>query len=214
MDFLDKALQDYIALHTAPEPPVLKRLSRETYAKVLMPRMLSGHVQGRLLAMLSHMIRPAAILEIGTFTGYSAICLAEGLRENGKLYTIDINEELEDMVRNFFKEAGVESKIDYRIGNALQVIPTLDVSFDMVFIDADKMNYINYYNDIFAKVNKGGFIIADNVLWGGKVVGEPGKKTDEDTQAIIDFNRQIQQDERVENVLLPVRDGLMIVRKK
>jgi predicted O-methyltransferase YrrM len=189
-------------------------LNRETYAKVLMPRMLSGHMQGRLLAMLSQMIRPAAILEIGTFTGYSAICLAEGLRENGKLYTIDINEELEEMVRHFFKEAGVESKIEYHIGNALQLIPTLEVVFDMVFIDADKSNYINYYDSIFDKVNKGGFIIADNVLWSGKVVEEPGKKTDADTQAIINFNKHIQQDNRVENILLPVRDGLMIVRKK
>lgn len=214
MNFLDKALLDYIESHTSPEPPILQRLNRETYAKVLMPRMLSGHLQGRLLAMLSQMICPAAILEIGTFTGYSAICLAEGLREDGKLYTIDINEELEEMVRNFFKEAGVEAKIDYRIGNALDLIPAITASFDMVFIDADKINYNKYYDIIFDKVNKGGFIIADNVLWSGKVMGTPDKKIDADTQAIIDFNQRIQQDERVENVLLPVRDGLMIVRKK
>ncbi|HEY8402808.1 MAG TPA: O-methyltransferase [Cytophagaceae bacterium] len=211
MELLDKELQKYIEAHTEQEPEVLKRLSRETYAKVLMPRMLSGHLQGRLISMMSHMIAPMNILEIGTFTGYSAICFAEGLREGGKVYTIDINEELETMVRRFFKESGVEDKVEYIIGNALEVIPTLNKEFDLVFIDADKINYLNYYEMVLPIVRKGGFIIADNVLWSGKVVGEG--KIDKDTRAMLEFNDFVNKDERVQNVLLPVRDGLMILRK-
>lgn len=211
MDFLNQELEKYIEQHTTSEPDVLKRLSRETYAKVLMPRMLSGHIQGRILSMLTHMIKPENVLEIGTFTGYSALCFAEGVKEGGKVYTIDINEELETMVRGFFKQAGAEDKISYLIGNALNIIPQLDVVFDMVFIDADKINYLNYYTMVFDKVRQGGFIIADNVLWSGKVVG--GGKIDKDTKAILDFNDFVHTDSRVENVLLPVRDGLMILRK-
>lgn len=210
IDFLDAAIQEYIREHTSPEPEILQTLNRETYANVLMPRMLSGHVQGRLLAMFSKMIKPKNILEIGTYTGYSAICMAEGLEKGGKLTTIDINEELEDMVRQFFIKAGVEDKIKQVIGNALEVIPVLDEKFDLVFIDADKVNYLNYFNLVIDKVNSGGFIIADNVLWSGKVVH---KKEDKDTQVILNFNKAIQDDKRVENVMIPVRDGLLIVRK-
>lgn len=210
MDFLDVAIQDYIAEHTSPETAVLRQLNRETNAKVLMPRMLSGHVQGRLLSMISKMIRPQHILEIGTYTGYSAICLSEGLKEGGKLITIDINEELEEMVRQFFVKAGVENKVKQCIGDALEIIPGLEEKFDLVFIDADKVNYLNYYNLVIDKVNTGGFIIADNVLWSGKVVH---KKEDKDTQVILNFNKAIQDDGRVENVMLPVRDGLMVIRK-
>jgi caffeoyl-CoA O-methyltransferase len=214
MEFLDKELTDYIEAHTFPESPLLKKLNRDTNANILMPRMLSGHFQGRVLSMISHMVHPSNILEIGTYTGYSALCLAEGLKENGKLYTIDINEELESMVRKYIKEAGFENKIDYFIGNALDIIKSLELEFDIVFIDADKENYTNYYNLVFEKVRKGGFIIADNVLWSGKVIEENlNKKADKDTMAILEFNNKVHNDERVENVLLPIRDGLMVLRK-
>lgn len=212
MEFISRDLSEYIENHTSAETGLLKKLSRDTYAHILMPRMLSGHVQGRFLSMISHMISPAAILEIGTYTGYSAICLAEGLKQNGKLYTLDINEELEGMVRKYFKEAGLQDRIDYRIGNALEIIPAMNIQFDLVFIDADKENYLNYYNLIFDKVKAGGYIIADNVLWSGKVV-DKNIKTDKDTKALMDFNDFVHQDERVENIILPLRDGLMIVRK-
>jgi len=210
MEFLPEALEKYVAEHTSPENNLLQRINRETHAKVLMPRMLSGHVQGRVLSTFAHMIKPDNILEIGTYTGYSGICMAEGLAENGKLYTLDINEELEDMVRGFFKEAGLEEKVEYIIGNAIDIIPGLDVEFDLVFIDADKINYSNYYDLVIDKVKPNGFIIADNVLWSGKVVGE---KIDKDTQALLDFNKKVHNDDRVENVLFPVRDGLMVLRK-
>jgi predicted O-methyltransferase YrrM len=212
MEFLNKELSDYVDAHTSDEPEVLKKLTRETYLKVLMPRMLSGHYQGRLLSMITKMIQPFNILEIGTYTGYSAVCFAEGLREGGKLITIDINEELETMVRTVFEEAGVSEKIEYKIGNAMDIIPTLNQTFDLIFIDADKINYLNYYHLIFNKVRTGGFIIADNVLWSGKIVNT--EKIDKDTRALMDFNDFVHQDPRVENVLLPVRDGLMILRKK
>ncbi|MBL6447363.1 O-methyltransferase [Fulvivirga sp. 29W222] len=211
MDFLSEELQRYVEEHTIPETELLKKLNRETNAKIMNPRMLSGHLQGRILSTFSHMIKPGNILEIGTYTGYSAICMVEGLKAGGKLYTIDINEELEDMVRGYFKEAGLESKVDYRIGNALDIIPALDVTFDLVFIDADKINYSNYFDLVIDKVNAGGFIIADNVLWSGKVVQEG--KIDKDTQALLDFNSKMHNEERVENVLFPVRDGLMVMRK-
>ncbi|GAA0893839.1 O-methyltransferase [Fulvivirga kasyanovii] len=211
MDFLSEELQRYVEEHTTPETELLQKLNRETHAKVMKPRMLSGHLQGRILSTFSHMIKPENILEIGTYTGYSAICMAEGLRDGGKLYTLDINEELETMVRSYFKEAGVEDKIDYRIGNALDIIPGLNVMFDLVFIDADKVNYSNYFDLVIDKVNAGGFIVADNVLWSGKVVNEG--KTDKDTQVMLDFNSRMHNDERVENVLFPVRDGLMVMRK-
>lgn len=212
MEFLNKDLSHYVETHTSPETTVLQKLNRETHANVLMPRMLSGHYQGRVLSMISHMLKPSAVLEIGTYTGYSAICLSEGLAEDGKIYTLDKNEELEELVRRYFREAGQESKIEYMLGNALDVIPSLDVIFDLVFIDADKINYLKYYQMIFDKVRSGGFIIADNVLWSGKVV-EDGK-SDKDTRAIMEFNDFVHQDVRVENVLLPIRDGLMILRKK
>lgn len=212
MEFLNKELSDYVDAHTSEEPEVLKKLTRETYLKVLMPRMLSGHYQGRLLSMITKMIQPTKVLEIGTYTGYSAVCFAEGLKEGGKLITIDINEELETMVRKVFDEAGVSQKIEYKIGNAMDIIPTLNQTFDLVFIDADKINYLNYYHLVFDKVSKGGFIIADNVLWSGKIVNT--EKIDKDTKALMDFNDFVHQDTRVENVLLPVRDGLMILKKK
>jgi predicted O-methyltransferase YrrM len=214
MDFLNKALVQYVEAHTTPETDTLRQLNRETHAHVLQPRMLSGHLQGRLLSLLSHMIRPKAVLEIGTYTGYSALCLAEGLAEGGKVYTLDVNEELEGMVRGYFDQAGMADKIDFRIGNAVNLIPQLDLIFDLVFIDADKMNYARYYDLVFDKVRPGGFIIADNVLWSGKVIVEEGRKIDADTQNILDFNTKIHTDERVENILLPIRDGLMIARKK
>jgi caffeoyl-CoA O-methyltransferase len=213
MEFISRELTEYIESHTQAETGLLKKLSRETYANVLMPRMLSGQVQGRFLSMISHMIKPEAILEIGTYTGYSAICMAEGIRAGGKLYTIDINEELEAMVRKYFKEAGLEEHIEYRIGNALDIIPSLDRMFDMVFIDADKENYLNYYHLVFDKVRTGGYIIADNVLWSGKVIENNNNKTDKDTRALMNFNDYVHQDSRVENMLLPLRDGLMILRK-
>ena len=211
MDFISKELSDYVASHTASETPVLRKVNRETNAKVLMPRMLSGQIQGRFLSMISNMIQPKRILEIGTYTGYSSICLAEGLGKDGLLYTIDINEELEGMVKAFIQEAGMENRITQIIGNALDVLPSLNESFDLVFIDADKINYLQYYQLIIDKVRKGGYIIADNVLWSGKVL-VPGK-TDKDTTAIMAFNDFVHQDTRVENLLLPLRDGLMILRK-
>ena len=210
MDFLSEELNKYIESHTRDEGDNLKDLDRETNAKVLMPRMLSGHLQGQVLRMLSIMIKPERILEIGTFTGYSAICLAEGLTAEGELHTIDINEELKPMVHAYFEKAGILNRVKYHIGNALDIIPTLDMSFDLVFIDADKENYSNYYNLVIDDMRPGSYIIADNVLWSGKVL-EPNP--DKDTKAIMEFNDMIQADTRVENVLLPVRDGLMVMRK-
>ena len=212
MEFLDQELLDYIESHTTAESDLLKRINRETFSKILMPEMLSGHLQGRVLSMLSKMIEPSKILEIGTFTGYSAICLAEGLTKEGKLITIDINEELEDRVRGYFEEAGLETIIDYRIGNALDIIPVLNDQFDLVFIDADKVNYSRYYDLVIDKILPGSYIITDNVLWKGKVVDE--NVSDKDTVAIRGFNDKVEKDSRVENVLLPVRDGLMVLRKK
>lgn len=213
MDFIPEDIQKYVEDHSGKESELLSRLNRETHQKVLMPRMLSGHLQGRALAMLCHMIQPKVILEIGTYTGYSAICMAEGLAEGGKLITLDKNEEVEGMVRNYFEEAGLSAQIDYRIGDAMSLIPDIQGPFDLVFIDADKKNYLNYFNLVIEKVRTGGYIIADNVLWSGKVV-QTKKKIDTDTQAILDFNRSVQEDDRVENVLLPIRDGLMVARKR
>jgi len=212
MEFISGDLDEYCVGHTSNENKILSQLNRETYAKVLQPRMLSGHFQGRFLSMISHMIRPKNILEIGTFTGYSALCLAEGLQENGKLLTIDVNEELEDFVRNFISQSPLKDKIEFLIGNAAEIIPTLTQTFDLVFIDADKLNYDKYYDLVFDKVNQGGYIISDNVLWSGKVV-DPSKK-DKDTVSIRAFNKKIYQDPRTENILLPIRDGLMVARKR
>ncbi len=192
---------------------VLKKLNRDTHVNVLKPRMLSGHFQGRLLAMISHMLRPQHILEIGTYTGYSAICLAEGLAEGGMVHTIDVNAELEEMVRRYFAEAGLTDKIKYYLGPALSIIHTLPYTFDLVFIDADKMNNAHYFDLVLNKVRPGGFIITDNVLWSGKVVGQGNGKTDKDTQSVLNFNQKVQADSRVENILLPIRDGLLIARK-
>jgi caffeoyl-CoA O-methyltransferase len=214
MEFLPPDIEQYAEQHTQEESSLLKKLHRDTFAHVLMPRMLSGNLQGRMLAAISQMMRPQRILEIGTFTGYSALCLAEGLADGGKLITMDINEELETMVRKYIKQAGMEAKIDYRIGNAMELLPALEEQFDLVFIDADKINYLNYYKLVFDKVKRGGFIIADNVLWSGKILLKDGKKADKDTQALLDFNEFVHKDESVENVLLPLRDGLMILRKK
>jgi len=214
MEFLDPKLEAYVENHTMPESPVLDQLNRETWMKVLQPRMLSGHLQGRVLSMLSHMIKPRNILEVGTYTGYSALCFAEGLQEGGTIDTIDINEELEPMVERFLDESGCSEQIKMHVGNALDVIPRLDKMYDIVFIDADKNNYINYYNAAFDKVNSGGYIIADNVLWSGKVLEEKELKNDLDTKTIDEYNKMVLADERVENVLFPIRDGLMIARKK
>jgi predicted O-methyltransferase YrrM len=174
--------------------------------------MLSGQFQGRLLSMIAHMIRPQNVLEIGTYTGYSALCFLEGLAEDGRITTIDINEELEDFVRDFIQKAGAESRIQYVIGDAMELIPTMQEQFDLVFIDADKENYCNYYDLVFDKVKVGGYILADNVLWSGKVVGDYDT-ADKDTKILMDYNRKINDDSRVENILLPVRDGLMLARK-
>jgi caffeoyl-CoA O-methyltransferase len=210
MDFLPVELQNYIETHTSEESDLLKRVNRETHAQVLKSRMLSGQVQGRFLSMISKMIKPKIILEIGTYTGYSALCLAEGLPSGGKLLTIDINEELESRVRNYFKQSGLAGQIDYRVGDARKIIPPLSETFDLVFIDADKESYSLYYDLIIDKLPSGGIILADNVLWSGKVI-QP--KPDKDTQAILDFNSKMQHDSRVENILLPLRDGVMMIRK-
>lgn len=213
MEFIDPALLAYCEDHTSQEDDLLKKITRETQAKVLMPRMISGHLQGKLLELFVKMLRPKTILEIGTYTGYSGLCMARGLAENGKIITLDINDELEKMVRGFFDESGLSDQIDYRLGNALEIIPTLEGPFDLVFIDADKINYANYYDLVIDKMSTGGIILADNVLWSGKVLPEGRKKLDKDTAAILDFNRMVQDDTRVENSLLPIRDGIMMARK-
>lgn len=213
MEFIPQKIDDYVCAHSENEPELLYQLNRETHINVLRPRMLSGHFQGRVLSLLSHMIQPQNVLEIGTYTGYSALCFAEGLREGGKILTLDINEELEDLVNEFVQKSEYKDAIECRIGDAIEIIPTLDQEFDLVFIDADKSNYINYYNLVFDKVKKGGYIIIDNVLWSGKVV-EPIEAGDVDTQVLVDFNKMIHEDERVQEVLFPIRDGLMIARKK
>lgn len=210
MEFIDPHIQHYCEAHTSPETPVLQALNRATHARVLMPRMLSGHLQGRLLAMYSRMMQPLRILEIGTYTGYSAICLAEGLQEGGQLITIDKNEELEEMMREAWEQAGIAKKIVLHLGNALDIIPGLDGPFDMVFIDADKKNYLNYYHLVLPKMRLGGLIMADNVLWSGKIVDE--KAQDADTLALREFNDYLMQDEHVETLLLPIRDGIMMAR--
>ncbi|MBP6387095.1 MAG: class I SAM-dependent methyltransferase [Pseudarcicella sp.] len=211
MDFIPFNIAAYAESHTTEENELLKELNRTTHAEILQPRMLSGHLQGRVLAMFSGMIKPQNILEIGTYTGYSAICLAEGLTENGKIITIDINEELEKFTSDFFNKSKFNTKIEYKIGNALEIIPTLTEEFDLVFIDADKVNYSNYYDLVFEKIKIGGYIISDNVLWSGKVADEYSeKKIDKDTLNMIAFNKKCHDDPRTENVLLPIRDGLMI----
>ena len=216
---INEELYAYAEAHSTPETPLLARLNRETHLSQVYPRMLSGHLQGTFLKMISQMICPMRILEIGTFTGYSAINLATGLftspsltGESGVLHTIEVNPEQEAMIRSFISDAGLEKQIILHIGNALEIIPQLNETWDMVFIDADKPNYLNYYQMVFPHVRQGGYIIADNVLWDGKVLDKP-EKMDKDTQGISRFNEFVQNDDRVENMVLPIRDGLMIIRK-
>ena len=213
MEFIDEALANYANAHSSEEPEILKKLNRETHLKMMQSRMLSGHLQGRLLSLLSHLTRPKCILEIGTYTGYSAICLAEGLTEGGILYTIDNNPERDSFVNRFIDEAKMTDKIHTYIGDARIVIPSITGDFDIVFIDADKSGYAEYYDLVIDRVNPGGIIITDNVLWSGKVI-EPVKANDEDTLLIQAFNKKIASDPRVEVVLLPIRDGISIARKK
>jgi predicted O-methyltransferase YrrM len=212
MEFPDPAINQYAENHTTAESPLLARLNRETWSKVLMPRMLSGHLQGRVLATLSQLLRPKAILEVGTYTGYSALCLAEGLQPGGVLHTIDINEELESMVRRYVAEAGLDNTIHLHVGDARHLIPTLEVEWDLVFLDADKENYATYFDLVIDRVRPGGVIVADNVLWSGKVI-DPAV-SDAETDALRAYNAKIQADPRVTNVLLPIRDGLMVAIKR
>lgn len=212
MDFLPHDISSYAETYTSPESALLRQLNRNTHAHIMAPRMLSGHMQGRFLAMISWMVRPRRILEIGTYTGYSALCLAEGLADEGRIITIDHNEELEAFARSYWQQSPLNNRIDFRIGLAADIIPTLQETFDLVFIDADKRNNSLYFDLLIDKVRPGGFILADNVLWSGKVVGPPNP-LDQDTMTVQAFNRKVQDDSRVENVLLPVRDGLMLMRK-
>jgi predicted O-methyltransferase YrrM len=211
MHFISPELEDYIEQHSQPEPELLAALNKETYQKILLPRMLSGHFQGRVLSMLSKLARPGNILEIGTYTGYAALCLCEGMAENGSLHTIDIKEELVDFQRKYFDRSPWGAQIVQHLGEAVDIIPKLDVKFDLVFIDADKENYLNYFELIVPKMNKGGIILSDNVLWSGKVL-EPLQANDLSTKILVEYNEQLKNDPRVESVLLPIRDGLTVSR--
>lgn len=211
MHFISQDLEDYIEQHSQKEPALLAALNKETYQKILLPRMLSGHFQGRVLSMLSKLIRPVNILEIGTYTGYAALCLCEGMQENGMLHTIDIKEELVDFQRKYFDKSPWGSQIIQHLGEAIDIIPTLDVKFDLVFIDADKENYLNYFELMVPKMNKGGIILSDNVLWSGKVL-EPLQPNDISTKVLLEYNQLLNTDPRVETVLLPIRDGLTVSR--
>ena len=211
-DIVNNKIEDYIRKNSSKEPEILKDLNKETYLKILNPRMLSGHLQGRFLSIITKLIKPKKILEIGTYTGYSAICMAEGLIENGIIHTIDINEELISIQNKYFAKSKCDNSIIQHVGDARNIIKSINEKFDLVFLDADKENYIEYYELVIEKVKKGGLIIADNVLWTGKVV-EPNKDDDELTQYLIDFNKMINEDDRVENIILPLRDGLNIILK-
>ena len=211
-DIVNNKIEDYIRKNSSKEPEILKDLNKETYLKVLNPRMLSGHIQGRFLSIITKLIKPKKILEIGTYTGYSAICMAEGLIENGIIHTIDINEELISIQNKYFAKSKCNNSIIQHVGDARNIIKSINEKFDLVFLDADKENYIEYYELVIEKVKKGGLIIADNVLWTGKVV-EPEKDDDKLTQYLIDFNKMINEDDRVENIILPLRDGLNIILK-
>ena len=211
MHFISEDLEDYVANHSQAEPELLAKLNKETYQKIMQPRMLSGHFQGRVLSMLSKIIRPKHILEIGTYTGYAALCLAEGLAENGTLDTIDIEEELVDFQRKYFDASPWKDQIFQYLGDAVEIIPTLNKKFDLVFIDADKENYVNYFHLIVPMMNKGGIILSDNVLWSGKVLEEV-KPNDKSTPVLLDYNQLLNTDPRVETVLLPIRDGLTVSR--
>ena len=213
MYFLPKAIDQYVVANSEQEPELLQQLTRETYQKILQPIMLSGPYQGRVLSMISKLINPTHILELGTFTGYSTLCLAEGLQKKGLIHTIDINEELEDFQRKYFDKSGYGKQIIQHVGNAIDIIPKLDLRFDLIFIDADKPNYSNYFHLIIDKLKSGGIIISDNVLWHGKVVEKLNPK-DKSTKAVLDYNKLLKEDNRIETVILPIRDGLTISRKK
>jgi caffeoyl-CoA O-methyltransferase len=213
MHFLPEKLDNYVVAHSQKEPELLQQLSRETWQKVLAPRMLSGHFQGRVLSMLSKLINPKNVLEIGTYTGYSALCLVEGIQPKGKLHTIDTNEELYDLQRKYFDKSGFGNQIIQHTGNALNIIPTIDKTFDLVFIDADKQNYPNYLEIILPKLKSGSVILSDNVLWTGKVI-EKIQKGDKDTEALLKYNKMINEHSQLETVLLPIRDGLTLTRVK
>ena len=212
MYFLPEDLDDYVVAHSENEPELLQQLTRETYQKILQPIMLSGPYQGRVLSMISKLKQPKTILELGTFTGYATLCLAEGLQKDGEIHTIDINEELFDFQRKYFDKSDYGHQITQHVGDALEIIPKLDKTFDLIFIDADKPNYVNYFHLIIDKLNSGGIILSDNVLWHGKVV-EPLDPKDVSTKAVLDYNTLLKEDSRIETVLLPIRDGLTISRK-
>ena len=211
-DLIDHTIEAYCEAHTTPECELLHRLNRQTNLETVNPRMLSDQLQGQFLTFISKMLRPERILEIGTFTGYSALCLAEGLSTTGQLHTIEVNVEYEDRIREYFGQSPLGKQIILHIGDALQVVPTLDITWDLVFIDADKEDYLSYYESVLPSVRKGGFILADNVLWNGKVVQEAAGN-DRDTRTILAFNEHVQNDSRVRNLLLPFRDGIMIIEK-
>lgn len=213
MHFLPEAIDTYTVKHTQQEPEVLAKLTRETHQKILQPRMLSGHYQGRLLSILSKIVNPSKILELGTYTGYSAICLAEGLKKDGELHTLDINEELQSIQNKYFELSGFRKNIHQHLGEAINILPTLDMKFDLIFMDADKPNYPAYFNLIIDKLNPGGILLTDNVLWSGKVV-EPLKRDDESTKALLEYNTLVATDDRLETVMLPIRDGLSLSRRK
>jgi len=213
MHFLSEELENYAAQHTEDEPLLLQELNKRTHLNVLQPRMISGHFQGRFLSLLSKMVQPRTILEIGTYTGYATLCLAEGLHPEGVLHTIDIKEELTDLQREFFDRSGYGNQIVQHLGKAADIIPALDTTFDLVFIDADKQNYAYYFDLVIEKMNRGGIILSDNVLWSGKVVEEV-KHNDKHTQALMAYNQKIKDDPRVETVLLPIRDGITLSRVK
>lgn len=214
MHFLLENIDEYVVAHSENEPELLQQLTRETYQKILQPRMLSGHYQGRVLSMISKLVNPTCILEIGTYTGYSALCLAEGLKKNGSLHTIDVNEELVDFQRKYFDLSPYGNQIHQYLGNALEIIPQLKDTFDIVFIDADKENYASYFELVIDKLNPGGIILSDNVLWSGKILETKLKKEDKATPALKAYNKLLKEDKRVETIILPIRDGLTISRKK
>lgn len=211
MHFLPEEIENYATQHSEDEPVLLQELTKKTFLNVLQPRMLSGHFQGRLLSLLSKLVQPKTILEIGTYTGYATLCLVEGLQTNGTLHTIDVNEELQDLQREFFERSGKGNQIIQHLGQALDIIPSLNTKFDLVFIDADKKNYANYFDLVIEKMNQGGIILSDNVLWSGKVIEEI-KQNDKQTQALMAYNQKIKNDPRVETLLLPIRDGLTVSR--
>ncbi len=213
MYFIPEKLDDYVVQHTENEPELLRELSRETFQKMLQPRMLSGHFQGRILSFLSKLIRPKKILELGTFTGYSALCLAEGLDKDGELHTIDKNEELVSFQKRYFNRSIHGSKIHQHTGCALEIIKKLNYEFDLIFIDADKSNYVNYFNLLANKIKRGGVLISDNVLWSGKVI-EPLENSDLSTKVLIEYNKLLKEDPRFETILLPIRDGLTLSIKR